>query len=187
MIQNFKRCFFSLSLQPGKLLLLAGTACVALGAVLCSAALELLAVFLLLPVAIWQHVGRRPVGHNFVALPSMPVLDGKPYFVLGQRRRKDAGHKSCRELQRSLVLDKRNLRDQLPKGSYQAITHENVLHFLRECDYIQVDAEPRLLYQDTLRPVLMNQTKGRCRRCEAPCRAWRSRARNFYLVRFTAL
>lgn len=185
MIQGFKRFFFTVAHQPGRTLLLSGAAFFLLSLITGSIALDLLALAFLTPAAIWLRVKPLPVGANFAALPSMPLLDGKPYLFLFQHRRSDASDKSCHELLRSLISDKNKLNTRLPKGVYCTITHDSVIHVLQKCDNVQLDDEPKLLYRDTLRLILTHQTGGRCRRCKARCAAWNSEARNFYLVRFT--
>lgn len=185
MIQGFKRFFFTVAHQPGRTLLLSGAAFFFLSLVTGSVALDLLALVFLTPAAIWLRVKPLPVGANFAVLPSMPLLDGKPYLFLYQHRRGDANSMSCRELLRSLISDKNELNTRLPKGVYCTITHDSVIHVLQKCDNVQLDDEPKLLYRDTLRLILTHQTGGRCRRCKARCAAWNSEARDFYLVRFT--
>lgn len=185
MTRSFKSTFYTIAMTPGRTLFLLGAVFCILALLTLSLGFYLLALLFLVPCLIWQRKKRQYIGQNFLIMPSMPILDGKPYLFLCQRPRKNVKDLSCWHIQRSLIEDKQNIPAQLPKGNYCTITHESVLHILDKCDNITLDGEPRFLYTTTLRSILTAQTGGRCKRCKPRCRAWNTEARDFYLVRFT--
>lgn len=99
--------------------------------------------------------GRR-VGH--LQLCAVPVRRSDARRDRDAIRRGYACGKGCRELLRSLLRDKDGLNDALAKGVSVTITHESVLRVFRKCGNIHIDAEPQLLYRDTLRSILRRQT-----------------------------
>ncbi len=184
MIQNIRMVFFGLLLQPGKTLTFLSTATLALSIAAHSAEGCLAAALLGAVVIVWQKSKSLSVGANFAIMPTMPLLDGKPYLFLYQKKRKGAKNVSCREHLRALICDKNALGAALPAGEYKTITHDSALRVLRKCKNIQVIGEPVPLYRKSLRSILQAQTGGRCKRCKTPCTPFRSEPRKFYLVHF---
>lgn len=185
MIRNFKVFLYAAYLQPGRTPMAIGTLLLATSVLARSWCLYLIAMIILVAVAVWQKVMLKPIDENFAVLPSIPILDGKPYLYLCQRRRSDVGKLSCKELRRMLISDKRTLNEALPQGTYQTMTHENVLRIFNKCSRIHIEVEPKHIYEETLHHDLMRLTKGRCRRCKNRCAPWSAPARDFYYVRFT--
>ena len=184
MIQNFKRLFLSLLVQPCAIPTLFSACCILLGFIQFSVPWELIALTVLIPTAVWQRVTRRELGQNFILLRSIPLLDGPSHYFVCQRQRKGAAHMSCKALLQSLLQDKYSYDPLLPKGCYRAITHKGIIRILKENEHIELDGLIPL-YADTLRPILMKQTGGRCRRCKHRCASWKAKPRQFYLVSFT--
>ena len=180
---KFNKIYYSLALQPGIRLLLIGVFCTCVGLISFSVVWELATIAIALVVLFWQRLTRQEVGENFIALRSMPILDGKPYYFIGQQAQKGAKHKQCRTLQYSLLRDKAAL-EQLPSGIYKTITHDGVLNVLRSSNRIQlISVTPA--YKADLRSILRMQSGKRCRRCKSRCKAWNSPPRQFYVVEFT--
>ncbi len=184
MIQNIRMVFFGILFQPGKTLTFLSAATLTLSVAAHSADGCLAAALLGAVVIVWQKSKSRSVGVNFAIMPTMPLLDGKPYLFLYQKKRTGAKKVSCREHLRSLICDKYALDAALPAGEYKTITHDSALRVLRECKSIQMIGEPVPLYRKSLRSILQAQTGGRCKRCKTPCTPFRSVPRNFYLVHF---
>ena len=185
MFRFFKTCWHCLLWQPGRTLTLLSLAVLVLSIALRCADGCFASVIVALPAAIWQKTKTKRIDTNFAIMPSMPILDGKPYLFLYQKTRKDVKNVSCHEQLRSLIRDKNTLGASLPAGNYTTITHDSVLRVFRKCGNIHIIGEPVMLYKDSLRMVISKEMGGRCRRCKAPCAAFRSEPRNFYLVHFS--
>lgn len=185
MFQSFKSFFFNLLWQPGRSMTVAGLIAFSLAAAVDCAPLFALSLVPFVLVSIWQATMTRRIDDNFAVMPSMPLVDGKPYYFLFQKKRKDAKTVRCHEQLRSLIRDKISLGEALPRGRYLTITHETVLKVFAGCGSIRLDGEPVPLYRKRLGNTINKQMNGRCRRCAAPCAAYRSEPRMFYLVRFT--
>lgn len=187
MFRSFKPSFYSLLWQPGRTMNAAGLVAFSLAVAANCTPLFALSLILFALASIWQAAMTRRIDDNFAVMPSMPLLDGRPYYFLFQKRREDASTVLCQEQLRSLIRDKLSLGEDLPRGRYLTITHDTVLKVFDRCDAIRLDGEPVPLYRKRLGDTLNKQMNGRCRRCAAPCAAYRSEPRAFYLVRFTVV
>lgn len=184
MIHAFKRTVVMTVLQPGRALLITGTAFLILSLCLRSLVLDEIAFVCTLPVLFWHRYKSTPVGANFHVMPSMPFIDGKPYLYLYQKPQRGAKDIGCWELLASLIRDKNEINDKLPAGVYKAFTHEPALRVLEHCDRVHIMGQPKPLCADTLRHILKAQTKGRCKRCTNRCASWLAEPRMFYSVCF---
>lgn len=185
MIQNFKTLLYAAYLQPGRTPMAIGTIFLLIACVKLDWLLYAIAITILLATAVWQKVMLIPINECFAVLPSVPILDGRPYYYLCQRPRRDAKGMSCHELRRLLIADKRTLNEVLPKGNYQTVTHGAVLRIFDKCERVHVEGVPKPIYKNSMHRNLLRLTGGRCKRCESRCAAWNSTARVFYYVRFT--
>lgn len=187
MTRNSKSRFYTILLMPGRTCFLLGVVLYLSALLFLSLPLLVSALLLWVTVLRWQRGMSQKLGHNFLLIPSMPLLDGTFYYFLCQRPQRNRTRQSCRELRHSLIEDRKQLPAQLPAGRYCTITHGNVLHVLQRCSNVVWEGEPRFLYRSTLRPILNQQSGGRCRHCKSRCCAWNAPERDFFLVHFRVL
>lgn len=134
--------------------------------------------------AIWEGLmakGRprnwnRSLTPNFIA-----VRDLAGCWRISQR---PAPPGNCKEILRGLLADQRRLPEALEPGVYRTLTHDTILHRLRQMGNVEILA-CRPAYVATLGDTLCGAVRGRCSHCSSRCPfPGRHLLRQFYDVRF---
>ncbi len=91
---------------------------------------------------------------------------------------------SCKEILRGLLADQRRLPEALEPGVYRTLTHDTILHRLRQMDNVEILA-CKPAYVATLEATLSGAVQGRCSHCSNRCPfPGRKQFRQFYDVYF---
>lgn len=98
----------------------------------------------------------RRLTPNFVA-----VRDLAGCWRISQR---PAPPGTCKEILRELLADQRRLPEALEPGMYRTLTHDTILHRLRQMDNVEILA-CKPAYVATLEATLSGAVRGRCSYC----------------------